>query len=212
MTEIPKVRKNVTRAETNDQIRDATYAPTQPTSLVKVTTRIKAASRKTAKSRQTPRKKRRSYTPDPVRSRIIAKHVGGHSNREIAKEEGVDRDTVSRVLSQDDAVEMMKGYRLQVLAMVPQAINVYEHLLNSKDEKVRAAAATKILEGLQIFLKGSACPEPTTPAQDNDQRKHLILGQIMEMMLYKQQHFGISLPPMFDELKSVELQLGLRRS
>jgi hypothetical protein len=170
-------------------------------------------TRKTAKSRQTPPKRRRSYTPDPVRSRIIAKHVGGHSNREIAKEEGIDRDTVSRVLSQDDAVKMMQRYRFQILAMVPQAITVYEHLLHSKDEKVRAAAAAKILEGLQVFPKDGVYPEQTVPTQDNDHRKHLILGQIMEMMLYKQQHFGISLPPSFDELKSAELELGpVRRS
>jgi len=44
-----------------------------------------------------------------VRSRIIARHIGGQSNREIAKEEGIDRDTVSRVLSQGEVVELMKS-------------------------------------------------------------------------------------------------------
>ncbi len=33
----------------------------------------------------------------------------------------------------------------------------------------------------------------------------MLLGQIMEMMLYKEQRYGIPLPPMFDELKSAEL-------
>ena len=160
-----------------------------------------------AKNRHKSPQIRRSYKPDPVRTRIIARHVAGISNREIAKEEGIDRDTVSRVLARDEVVEMMNEYRLQLLALVPQAIAAYKQLLSSKDEKVRAAAATKILEGLLIIPKDGVFPEQTTPAQDNDQRRQLILGQIAEMMLSKERVHGVPLPPMFDELKSAELQL-----
>jgi len=148
---------------------------------------------KNHQNRQMPPKKRRSYTPDPVRSRIIARHVSGQSNREIAKEEGIDRDTVSQVLSQDEVVEMMQSYRSRLLEMLPKAITVYQQLLNSKSERVRATAATKLLEGLQVFPKGGVWPEQTVPEQDRDQRKLVLLGQIMEMMLYKGQRYGVPL-------------------
>ena len=151
---------------------------------------------------------RRSYTPDPVRTRIIAGYLAGMSNRGIAKKEGVDRDTVSRVLSSDEVAEMKQKYRLQLLALVPLAIAAYERLLKSKDDRVLAAAASKILVGLEIFSEDGVCPVQTSPSQDHDQRKHLILGQLTEMMLRKERSHGIQLPPMFDELKSAELQLG----
>jgi ribosomal protein S13 len=161
-------------------------------------------TRKSAKNRQMPPKKRGFYTPDPVRSRIIARSIGGQSNREIATEEGIDRDTVSRVLSQDEVVEMKNSYRSRLLEMVPQAISVYEQLLNSKDERVRATAATKLLEGLQVFPKGGVWPEQSVAEQDHEQRKRLLLGRMMEMMLYKGQRYGIPLPVEFDELKSAD--------
>jgi len=142
-----------------------------------------------------------------VRSRIIARHIGGQSNREIAKEEGIDRDTVSRVLSQGEVVELMKSYRSRLLEMLPKAITVYKQLLSSKDERVRAAAATKLLEGLQVFPKGGVWPEQTVPEQDHDNRKRLLLGQIVEMMIYKGQRYGIALPKEFDELKSAGIEL-----
>jgi hypothetical protein len=143
-----------------------------------------------------------------VRKRVIVRHISGESNRRISAEEQIDRGTVARILTGSEGAALIARYREQLLAMVPQAMAVYKQLLNSKDERVRAAAATKILEWLLVFPKGGVCPEQTMPEQDNDQRKLLFLGQITEMMLYKQRRYGVPLPPIFDELKLAELQPG----
>ena len=56
--------------------------------------------RKAAKQLQIQPKRRVLYTPEPVRVRVVARHIEGESNREIARNEAIDRDTVGRILSQ----------------------------------------------------------------------------------------------------------------
>jgi hypothetical protein len=62
--------------------------------------------------------KRELYTPDPVRGRIIARHIAGQSNREIAIDEKVDRETVRRILIQPKAKLAIIQYQSQLLPQI----------------------------------------------------------------------------------------------
>jgi hypothetical protein len=64
---------------------------------------------------------------------------------------------------------------------------------------LRLAAATKLLEGLQVFPKTIVEPPPTPP--NYDERRLLMLGQIMDMTLNKSQRYGMPLPPGLEELQ-----------
>jgi hypothetical protein len=141
-----------------------------------------------------------------VRGRVIARHIGGQSNRRIASEERIDRETVSRILSQQEVAELTAQYRSRLLGMVPKAIGVYDEALACDDLRIAAAAATKLLEGFQMLSRDGI--EPATPAPDRVHQRHLLLGQIMEMMLYKKQKYGIPLPPEFDAVET-QLMKGL---
>ena len=57
--------------------------------------------------------------------RVIEHHVNGESNREIAGQEGIGRDTVGPILSQQEVVQKIAQCRTRLLDLVPQAINVY---------------------------------------------------------------------------------------
>ena len=119
--------------------------------------------RKTAKPGQTRLKKRDLYTPAPVRARVVTRHIGGESNRRIAAEESINRETVGRILSQPEVVQMIVQYRSRLLAMVPKAISVYGQVLDSDDERVRAAAAREAdvvvaVIGLTSELEGEEMP------------------------------------------------------
>jgi hypothetical protein len=156
--------------------------------------------RKNAKHGQIQPKSRALYTPEPVRGRVIARHIGGESNRRIATAEGIDRETVSRILSQQEVAELTAQHRSRLLLMVPKAIAVYEEALASDDLRIAAATATKLLEGLQVFPKG--CAEPPQPQPNHNEKRLLMLGQIMEMMLYKGQKYRVPLPLDFDGLEN----------
>jgi hypothetical protein len=154
-------------------------------------------ARKPAKSRQTRPKSRGPYTPEPVRGRVIARHINGQSNRQIASEEGIDRETVGRILSQPEITQLMEQYRSRLLMMVPQAMIAFGQLLDSDDERIKAAAVMKLLEGLQVFPRGTVEPLPPDP----NQKRLIMLGQMMEMMIYKKEKYSLPLPP---ELAALE--------
>ena len=158
-------------------------------------------SPKTTKHRQIQPKNRGLYTPQPVRGRVLARHIGGASNREIARVERIDRETVSRILTQPEIAQMMEQYRSRLLMMVPKAISAYEQALDSDDERVKVAAATKLLEGLQVFPR--AAIEQAREEPDHHKRL-LMLGQMMEMVLSKSERYGIPLPPGLNRLKAVD--------
>jgi transposase len=94
---------------------------------------------------------RELYTPQPVQARVVERHLDGASNRQIAKEEGLDRETVSRILSQRELVEMRAAQQSQLQRLVSKALKVYEELLDSPDARLAAATATKILEGTGVM-------------------------------------------------------------
>ena len=60
-------------------------------------------TKKATKPGQNRPKKRGPYTPPPVQVRVIARHMDGQSNRRIASEEGIHRETVGHILSQQEA-------------------------------------------------------------------------------------------------------------
>ena len=98
-----------------------------------------------------PGSNRKPYTPQPVQARVIERHLDGASNRQIAKEEGLDRETVSRILSQRELIEMRAEQQSHLQRLVSKALQVFEEALDSPDVRLAAAIATKILEGTAVM-------------------------------------------------------------
>jgi hypothetical protein len=166
---------------------------------------------KAIKGRQNQPTERNLYTPEPVRGRVITRHISGESNRHIASEEGIDRETVGRILSQREVVEMIARCQARVLSLVPKAIAAYEEILNSDNLNLKAAIATKLLEGLQILHKGGIeqtidIANRASPELERKDRECLVLGQMMQMALEKKKRFDIDAP----ELDTLEKEARLR--
>ena len=155
---------------------------------------LRAMQQDTIKSHRNPPPKRRLHTPAPVRARVVAKHISGRSNRSIANEEGIDRETVTRILSQQEVKRMIAQYQSQLLSMVPRAVSAYDEVFRSDDLRLKAATATKLFEGFQVF----SVQEPDAHELDQEQRRLVFLGQLTDMMLNKSQRYGMPLPPELD--------------
>ena len=101
-----------------------------------------------------PNRKARTYKPPAVRTRIIVKKIAGKSNRQIAREEGIDRETVGRILSDPEYRQILNVHRQEILALVPKAIAAYHAALDARKvtpERVRAAS--DVLHGTQVFVR-----------------------------------------------------------
>ena len=86
-----------------------------------------------------------------MQARVIERHLDGASHRRIAKEEGLDRETVSRILSQRELVEMRAQQQSQLQRLASRALKVFEEALDSPDIRLATATAAKILEGTAIL-------------------------------------------------------------
>ena len=129
---------------------------------------------------------------------MIARHINGESNRRIAAAEGIDRETVGKILSQKEILLMKAQSQAQLFGMVPEAIGTFAGVFGSDDLRLKMATAMKLLDVLRVF------PSPDqqkSQEEEREQQKLVNLGRMFEMMLYKSEHYGIELPP---DLASVE--------
>jgi hypothetical protein len=157
-------------------------------------------ARKATKSRQKPPKRRQLYTPEPVRERVIARRMSGESNRQIAREEGIDRETVGRILSQPEVEQMKAQYQSRLLSLGAKAIGVYDEALSSGDLRIATPVATRVLEGVGVLQKGGIDQNAWKP--DPEQQKSVVLGQLTDVMYRKMKAFGISVPPKLDRIEA----------
>jgi DNA-binding MarR family transcriptional regulator len=80
-------------------------------------------------------------------------YLSGRKHREISRELGIDRETVTRILSQDEAQLWVRGYRSTVLKMVLEAlITVYECV-----QRMDRQAATEVLREARILVELPKC-------------------------------------------------------
>jgi hypothetical protein len=109
-----------------------------------------------------------------VQARVIERHLDGASNRQIAKEVGLDRETVSRILTQRELVEMRAAQQSQLQRLVSKALEVYERLLDSPDDRFAAATATKILEGTGIMDGQGLQTADSSPTEQRETKIRVI--------------------------------------
>ena len=91
-----------------------------------------------------PRKRRGSYKPATVRTRVLAKKIAGKNDRAIAREEGIDRATVGRILSDSEYRDLVKAFRQDVVDLIPRAIKVYRIALDGLQAEPHKALDEKI--------------------------------------------------------------------
>ena len=77
-----------------------------------------------------PTKERGLYITKPVQLRVMTHHLDGKSNRQIAIEEGLDRETVRRILTQQELLELVGEQQTRLQLLVSKAISVYEEALD----------------------------------------------------------------------------------
>jgi hypothetical protein len=95
-------------------------------------------------------KKRRLRTPLAKQARVTARRMHGQSIRQIAAQENISKDTVMRVLSQEETSLFVQGYRDTILQdYVPLAMNSLKRLLKGDDRQ----ATIETLYGAKIFTQ-----------------------------------------------------------
>ena len=150
-----------------------------------------------------PLKKRGPYTPEPVQVRVIARHMDGQSNRQIAREERVDRQTVGHILSRQEIVDTNARQWSRLQRMGDKALDVLEEALGCEDRRLAVAVALKIAE--YVFPKSVEqaiqLGTEASPEKQREERRITFLGQMTDMMLTKSKNYDLPLPPDLEKLR-----------
>lgn len=94
--------------------------------------------------------------------KVAAMYLSGRKHREISRELGIDRETVTRILSQEEAQLLVQGYRSTVLKIVPEAlITVYECV-----QRMDRQAAIEVLRGARVLVDRHEVEPMPPPVQD----------------------------------------------
>src|SRR5437870_12271459 len=87
------------------------------------------------RSNKVPRGKGASRLAPSKQTAIVAARLAGLSERKIGHVTGTSRNAVRRVLSQSEVRSIIEGYRDDLRAIVPHALNLIEHDLKIMPKK-----------------------------------------------------------------------------
>jgi hypothetical protein len=92
--------------------------------------------------------KKTLHTPPTKRASVVGMYISGAKQREIARQLELDRETVSRILSQEETRLLVRGYRDAVLRIVPQAlIGAYELV-----RRLHPQTINNVLRGTRVLI------------------------------------------------------------
>ena len=101
---------------------------------------------------------------------VLAKKIEGKSNRQIAREAGIHRETVAKILSQEEFRAAILEGRSRLIALIPASIQVYEDVLNGRRSKDKVAVARHVLDGTQVMIPRSERIHHTSFEEEAEKR------------------------------------------
>lgn len=90
--------------------------------------------------------KKKSNKSEAVKGAVIAKHLSGDSNSQIARDLEVSRPTVIRILSEAEIDSFVQGGKASLIELIPTAVKTYGTALGSDPDR-----AESFLERLKVL-------------------------------------------------------------
>jgi hypothetical protein len=178
---MPRNRSRVTELGASTQA----IVPSEQTHLVRSNTNCRKHPGKTAKPRG-------SYLPEPKILRIQQRYIAGENKSAIAKAEGCDRETVTRIVKFPEVQQFIAQMQQEFFGLVPDAMEAVRHAL--KVEK-NPAVAYRVLEATGVAPhQGQLLQAPTTTTPEDERQERQIRG-MAACILESHRNFGVDLPP-----------------
>jgi hypothetical protein len=117
----------------------------------RVKRRFKMASKNGALAKNNPARMERDRT-------IAEERLKGKTYRELSEQFGLSKSVLHRILNDDEIRDVIETATSHMVSLVPKALDNYQELLDSKDEKVRLQASKDCLQTTSIMPSHTQSP------------------------------------------------------
>jgi hypothetical protein len=136
-----------------------------------------SAQRNTAKRKRKREKwgtsKKSLNTPPSKQALVVGLYLTGRKRSAISRELGLDRETVTRILSQEENQILLQGYRQALLRIVPRALIGASELVDRLDRQM----ITDVLRGARVFIDRHEVENIPPPVRDHSYPRILFFGK-----------------------------------
>lgn len=101
-------------------------------------------------------------TPATKRANVVGLYLTGAKVRAISRALQIDRETVTRILSQEETRLLVQGYRDAILRIVPRALIGASELVDRLDRQM----ITDVLRGARVLIDRHEVEQIQPPVQD----------------------------------------------
>jgi hypothetical protein len=150
---------------------------------------------------RTATKRHLSRLPRPKVVRIQQRYIGGENQTQIARAEGCDRETVSRIVRSSEMAEYIEHMKEEFRGLVPDALAALRHTLQTqKDGRI----ALEILRDVGVApRRGAPLTSPATTPEDGYSRQAIMVANVM---LEARDRMCVELPPEAEEALAKDTQ------
>lgn len=165
------------------------------------------AAQKSSASQQLPAKRSRDKVPPPQRVRILQRYATGDSIVKIAREEGRNRETVSRIVHSDEMQVYVARMREKFYGLADLAIAAVQHALEKRKD---AQLGYRILVDTGVVLNPAQRAEiqASQPLGTEEARHKELMAQLMEVAFERHHVYGTPIQELDPHLKAIGAKIN----
>jgi hypothetical protein len=145
-----------------------------------------------------------TYVPAPQSQRILLRYAGGESIRSIAREEGRDRATVTKLVRSEQMGEYVQNMKERFIGLGSAAMDALEHaLVVEKDSRL----AYQVLRDIGVIPSGDQRILPANQEPMSDSRVHEVMTKMASIAIERNRVFGTPTPDVERAEQEIEEEL-----
>jgi hypothetical protein len=141
-----------------------------------------------------------SHVPRPQRERIVSRFIQGQCIRQIAREEGRSRETITKIVRSEDVQRYVTDLRERYISLGQEALAALTRALrSSKDGKL----AHQVLVDIGVVqTQTPADATAQTGAYDEETEVLLMTGRLVQAAAHRSKVYGFSMGQLGKDLEA----------
>jgi hypothetical protein len=138
------------------------------------------------------------HVPAPQRERIVSKFIEGKGIRQISREEGRSRETVTKIVRSEDVQSYVADLRQQYISLGQLAVATLTRALQSSTD---GKLAHQVLVDIGVVSGANAEPLANAEAYDEEREVQVMMGRLVQASIERVQAYGRPLGSIGDGLE-----------